>query len=314
MKNVLAIFLIYTGFSASAQTCCTGGVPLLGAYAIPKATQENEIGFHAIYNYNHNSDLVSGSDLLGDSHIQRNVNSILTQIDYSPIDKFSISIAIPYLWQEESTDIPSGNGSQKNHGIGDISLWLAFHNNTEKFSFSGALGFKAPVGDTGAKDKQTGISLPLSLQNGSGSWDIGINIISSLFLGTTKKFSLENQLSARINTPGKSFEAHKNYQFGHRVQLVSALSYHFLLHTLLTDLFVGVIYQNQQKDKFNGGFANENTGGNWMNITLGGNFFVTPELYFSMSTLFPVYRSLNGLQLSTTWQGAIGINYLISIK
>lgn len=287
---------------------------MLGAYVLPQAKQKGEIGIHSIYNFNRNHDLISGSEVLGDSHISRNIHSWLTQVDYSPIDKFSISFSVPVLWQKETTEGPTGSHSLSNKGIGDISIWLAYHHQKDRFSLSGAIGLKAPTGNTNDRDGSTGIPYPLSLQIGSGSWDFGFNLFSSIYLGSSRKFSIENQVSGRLNGPGKSFKAHENYRFGHQFQILTSLSYHTLLGTIVSDLFAGVMWLHQGQDQFDGGFDNENTGGNWVNAAVGGNFFLSPRVFINVNGVIPIYRNLNGLQLSTTWQGAFGINYLISKK
>lgn len=291
------------------QTCCTGGVPILDAYTTP-SVGKNDIGLHFSYNFNHNNDLLSNQTVIDNSHISRTISSFLVQADYGLTDNLSLAITLPFLIQEEKID--QGNSSQKytNNGIGDIALWLSYKKSFSLLKLNGSISIKAPTGSTN-KTAANDIPLPISLQTGSGSWDMVLLLQSSWYLGSERKFSIENQLSSRLNTAGKNFDAHPNYKFGSQIQTFGGLAYHFLLGTLLTDFYTGASYQFRNNDTFDGGFENTNTGGHWVNLNLGANMYITPDLFFAVSGGFPIYRSINGLQLSTTWQSQISLNIVL---
>lgn len=309
-KSALFFCIICTALISDmyGQTCCTGGVPMLGGFVTPE-TSQNEWGIHLTYSYNYNNDLISNNEVIEDSFISRTVSTTLFQVDYALTNKWSISLVLPYIWQTESVRSALQTINYPNRGMGDLAIWGQRRWQKEMIRISVAMGIKAPTGSTNQRDSSTDVLLPFSMQNGSGSWDFGFNLQSSWYLDKSRKFSLEQRLSGKVNTKGKTFEAHSNYRFGHQMQLLTGLSYHFLLHTLITDLYAGVVYQLRTKDAFNGNFANENTGGHWVNVMLGSNIYISPKLHIGLSGMLPVYRKIHGLQLNTTWQFSTSLNY-----
>jgi hypothetical protein len=80
----------------------------------------------------------------------------------------------------------------------------------------------------------------------------------------------------------------------------------------ILDVNLGVNYQFRTRDRFDGGFENYNTGGQWLNAVIGGSLALNPEVLISVNTMLPVLRSVNGLQLTTTWMGNIGLSYVFN--
>lgn len=307
---ILLVGLLTSSLSSYSQTCCTGGTPLLGAYTLSSASK-GEMEVHLTYNYNDNGDIISGDRKIDESFLKRDVGTLLIQFDYGISKSITVSAVVPYLFQKEViTQV--NDFSFNNSGVGDISLWGQYRKSFTYLDLNVAAGFKVPTGST--NESFNGIPIPLSMQLGSGSVDFGTNVQTVFYLGKGKKWSFVNQLAIKINSKGKSFEAHSNYRFGNQFQLLGAVAYNSVAGPLLLNSFVGAIYQRREQDRFDGDFANENTGGNWVNLTVGQNVTLSPRTNLRINALFPVYRDLNGLQLSTTWQGSIGISYLIRKK
>ncbi|SNT38310.1 hypothetical protein SAMN05421640_3674 [Ekhidna lutea] len=304
---------LFTGFIilffkvALSQTCCTGGTPLLGSYVFSSGTAQNW-SIHGTFNHNSNNDLVSGEKELEDSFIKRRVSVAITQLDYGLSDNLIISLVAPYLFQEETVSRQSNNTRYTNNGLGDISFWGRYQLLGSNYDLAAAIGLKLPTGSTNTDDGN-GLILPQSMQSGSGSVDIGINLQSTFYLRADRKYTISNQLAIKYNTQGRNFEAHPNYRFGTQYQALSAFSYQYIVSTFVSNLFLGGVYQYREMDEFDGGFTNENTGGHWVNLMAGQTSAVNQKLDIGLNFILPVYRNLNGLQLSTTWQGSIIVSY-----
>lgn len=312
LKKSIGIFhlLLLNQLFISAQTCCTGGTQLLGTY-IPDMVNKGELKGHLTFNYNRIGDIILEDKKLDESFLKRDVISNILQLDYGVGKSLSLSVLIPYLHQKET--ITSGNGFvYTSSGIGDISVWVHIHKTFNDLNMNLSAGIKAPTGST--EESTDGVLVPLSMQLGSGSYDFGLNHRASYYLDRMKKFSLENQIAVKLNSAGKEFTAHPNYKFGNQFQLMSALTYRNVLKKMLLNSFIGFMYQYREKDLFESGFKNENTGGHWYHFIIGQTITLSPKMNISLNTLFPFYRNLNGLQLSTTWQGSISISYIIHQK
>ncbi len=260
---------------------------------------------------NSNSDLIFEKDIIQDKLNERMVHTILLQTDYGLNDHFSFSVVVPYLFQKEKVNLLESDYSITNDGPGDISIWSNYKNKFGKHDLLVGVALKMPNGSTDNVDPNSGIQYPFSFQNGSGSWDFIFNIYDEIPLDKRQMFRWINQISGKINTKGNEFDAHPGYKFGHTFQYFSAISVHWVMGKYLASSFAGVSYQYKMKDEFNGGFENENTGGNWIYASLGYNHQFSPKLMVGISGSMPVYRSVNGLQLTTDKQANITIGYIL---
>lgn len=312
MKRGIVAFFLCGMFTTRvyAQTCCTGGVPYLGAFKIPEVGI-GQVGVSVSYVFNNNSDLVSQDNVISDNFSKRIVHTALAQIDYALPKHWSFSLAVPYLVQKEEVRRINQLYQISNPGMGDISIWstykLKFHKQFVALSFA----IKVPTGKTDEQDPQNGINYPFSFQNGSGSWDMITNIYYELPLDKSRKLFLIQQLSAKYNSKGNNFGAHPGYRFGHTLQNFTALSYRWVMGEYLSGTFAGLAYQHKWQDIFDGGFVNENTGGDWINLNAGYQWQINPKFNTSISGGIPLFRKVQGLQLSTTFQFNLSVGFTI---
>jgi hypothetical protein len=303
----LAICLSSDGLG---QTCCTGGVQYLGAYKVPTLNSK-EFSFNLSFSNNKNSDLVLSDEIISENTNKRIANTMLLQVDYGFNDKFSLSVVIPYLWQTEEVNFQSVVYQIKNNGLGDFSVWSSYKQKFKLHTVIASAAIKAPSGKTDAVDPENGIYYPISFQQGTGSWDFMVNLYDESPLDRRHVFNWINMISAKVNTPGNKFEAHPEYRFGHTFQVSSSMNIRWVMGKFLSDAFAGVSYQYRLKDQFNGGFENENTGGHWVNVNLGYNHQFTPQWHAGIGGTMPIYRSVNGLQLTTDRQVNLTIGYTL---
>ncbi|MCK5105061.1 MAG: hypothetical protein KAR17_19695, partial [Cyclobacteriaceae bacterium] len=120
--GILFLVLLVLTLESTAQTCCTGGVPYLGAFKIP-VVSSGQFSLNFSYGLNKNADLLLQDEEISDNSSQRIVQTILLQSDYGLNENISFSIVIPYLFQKEQINFLSNNHQLLNNGFGDLSLW-----------------------------------------------------------------------------------------------------------------------------------------------------------------------------------------------
>jgi hypothetical protein len=295
-----------------AQTCCTGGVPHIAGLRVPMV-KKGEIGINFNFIYNNNGDLLFDDNHIDGSSSYRNVSSLLLQGDYGVSDRFSMSLILPYIVQTEVIDFNSNSQSYENNGIGDISLWGTYRSvSTGRIFYTVSMGLKVPSGATNKKDENTQFPLPFSFQNGTGSFDIGLITYTRYSIDKSRLYNLVGMVAVRLNTKGDQFKAHPEYLFGHMMQGSLLFNRPFIVSSSIVDINLGANYQYRMQDRFEGGFKNTNTGGHWVNAVIGGSVAVDPQLLISFNAMLPAWRSVNGLQLTTTWMGNIGIGYVFN--
>lgn len=311
MRNWILLFAFaFISTVSFSQTCCTGGVPYLGAFRVPSLLHK-QIGLNISYSYNQNADLYTARKRIANNSIKRIVSTMLLQSDYGISDKLSISVVLPYIIQSEQLDLSTRIQEITNHGFGDMSLWGTYKSEFGMSILALSMALKIPNGYTDADDPENGIVYPLSFQTGSGSWDFILNIYNDLPIGNEERFHWINQLAIKLNTKGKKFDAHSEYRFGHVVQYFSSGNYQWIVGKSLLDTFFGINFQKRFKDAFQGGYENENTGGEWIFLSCGFNYQYNPRLGVGISGLLPVFRNVNGLQLTTSKQMNLTIGYII---
>lgn len=296
-----------------SQACCTAGTPLLGSLEMTSAPNGVlQIGLSAQHNYL--NDVLTGSEFLENQERERVSQSALLEINYGLTKKLSITTLISFIKQSRTiTTITNLENNLTATGLGDIVL-LSKYSLIEFDIFSRqelsvGLGIKFPTGK--ASIKNNGILIPADMQPGSGSWD-------TFFWGYYSKggflFSdliLLTNLSFRLNGSNDRFESSKTgYSFGN--ELITSLGFNFPI-TAFGDLSLLGKYRNTKQDSF-GSDPIPNTGGNWVYIVPGFNFYLTNNLSTSIDAELPVYRNVLGTQLTTTFTASISFFYTINLK
>ena len=125
---LLLMFLLLTS-SLSAQTCCSGGVPLSSNLGLPDS-EAGTLQFTLSYDLNALNTLKNGRLVLDDnSGTNRNrlTHSILAELGYSFSEKISIDILFSWVRQERTNFV---NGIQSDfrftEGVGDPVILLKY--------------------------------------------------------------------------------------------------------------------------------------------------------------------------------------------
>jgi len=149
------------------------------------------------------------------------------------------------------------------------------------------------------------------MQPGSGSWD-------GIFWGyySNGEFLLLDltvitNILLRLNGNNSRFEnSIKGYNFGN--ELIGIIGWNYSIGSSL-DLALLLKYRNTANDVFNDQNI-PNTGGNWIYLKPGINLYLTNNLTSRIESELPIFRSVNGTQLTTMFATSISFFYSINIK
>ena len=158
--------------------------------------------------------------------------------------------------------------------------------------FTVGLGPKLPLGRHDVRTSD-GILIPSDMQPGSGAWDgVAWAYFYKGFLPVTR-LSLFGTVSARLTGVNDM-----DYKFGD--EFVTTLSTGYRTDGLF-DWSLSARYRFTRPDqRFNEDIAN--TGGQWVMLMPGANLKLAPEWTLRLAARLPIYRRLNGAQLTTSYR------------
>jgi hypothetical protein len=305
------IFLLISNLSGYGQTCCSGGAPLTGALNI-QSMNAGSFGLSFSYNNNNLKDLVQGTDVINEDYISRNTKSVFTQLDFGINNNLTATVLIPYIVLQENIRSLSGESRVSANGISDVLIMLQLAKslrNEASIVFAG--GLKIPTGPTGIIDNDTDIILPANLQPGTGSFDFVATSQYRTSLYFRKSLSLTQTLNFRANSSSSNFTFHDSYRFGHVFQSFTTLSEQLVIGKMLNVPSLTLHYRFAGPDIVDG-FARDNTGGQWLYAGPGWRVNLNSQIILGVSGEIPIYRKLNGFQITTSHQWVMTLQFLIS--
>lgn len=306
------VFLSLPAGILFAQTCCTGGAPLTGVLNL-RAVTPGSIGVSLTYDDNKIEDYVLNNEPIAENTIQRYTRAVLSQVDYGISKNLTGTILIPYMVMGQVTQAFNGPVEGKSTGIGDILLmsqWGKLLPNQASLVLGG--GLKLPVGAT-QNTSEAGLILPASLQPGTGSTDFLATARYQTSFTFRRSLTFAQTVNMRINTTSRSFTFHDTFRFGHVIQTFSSFADQFVILKLLHTPSLTFRYRYSGSDIIEG-FANANSGGHWISIAPGWAMNITKNLLAGFTGEWPIYRDINGLQITTTRRLNFTLQYLISKK
>ncbi|HKK66589.1 MAG TPA: hypothetical protein VJ946_00205, partial [Bacteroidales bacterium] len=173
-------------------------------------------------------------------------------------------------------------------------------------------GPKLPTAKTNFTNNQ-GLVLPADMQPGSGSTD---GIFWSYFqrnrLLNNPNLGLAAVTSFRYSGENKHYNTTQTYRFGNEFQFSLGLNYDFFLRWPV-DVFSFVRYRFQDEDIIDGGIF-PSSGGQWVYVIPGVNISFSPKWSMRLTGDIPVYRRLEGTQLTTSARITSAILFNIPFK
>lgn len=319
----LFVFLLLLAIGTSlAQTCCSGGVPISSNLGLPFGEGQT-LQFNLNYDLNNLNTQKTGANVDGDRTRERITQSTLLQLGYSINRKWAVDVLFSYVRQERrifrQNQVADFTFTE---GFGDLVFLLkykVFSIQDDATSLSIGLGTKL---ETGASDRRfNGIRLNADLQPGSGATD-GI-----LWAQFSHQFAFRPSLGFSANTIYSYKGTNDNYlpitvnnevisqsyQFGEEWQLILNLSDRLILGRNLIDPYLTLRYRAVQQDTNNDNLV-PGTGGDWVFIKPGFNYWFTSSFSIGANIELPIYAFVIDTQVTPTYRFNTGIYYTFSLK
>ncbi len=307
-KYIVLVFLIVIVSRVNGQTCCSGGTPITGNLGI-QGIESKSWYFQLSYDFNRLDNLYSGTEKLNNNLSERLTQTVMLQTIYSFTEKFSVNGLFTHVYQKRTINTSSGDAHvTEANGLGDIVLLAQYTPFLSlKRSLTMAIGPKLPVGKFNATDSEFGLVLSPDLQPGSGSLDgiIGVNF-SEYHLFNVTGLTFNSSAGFRITTPAQRFEGDFDYRFGNETIIAIGLQKNLIIKKIGLSPSLYFNFRNTFQDKIED-LQVAGTGGIWINMFLG--LSIEPSNYWAInfSGELPVYKNLNGTQLTTTYRINIGV-------
>lgn len=298
-----------------AQTCCSGGVPLGGSLGLG-AAEGKSLQVLLTYDYNAINDLFNSSEQLEDDTRSRTTQSSIIEINYGLNERWSLTSVVPFVRQTRTIQAFMGEDFTAVQGIGDLVVLAKFRTfKPERFSnfdLVVAAGPKLPTARTDHVNNQ-GLTLAADLQPGSGSVDaiFWSYFQKSRFLNNPN-LGLVGVSAFRYSGTNNDYNGTQTYQFGDEFQFSLGLNYSLFL-TRPLDVFTFVRYRSQTKDHIDGGVL-PSSGGKWVTAMPGVNVFLASNWSLRLSGDIPIYRKLEGTQLTTSYKLTAALLFNIPFK
>ncbi len=307
----LCVLLPYLTYG---QTCCSGGVPISGNLGLPPGnigTWQFSLG----YDINVLKTLMEGREVLDDQSRERVTQSILFQSGYTLSTRFSADVFLSYVKQERIINQFGRTDFTTTNGIGDAAFLLKYNltkPSSKKISFTIAAGPKIPTGRSDLTRKD-GIPLNADLQPGSGSWDGLLWANGRYSLDFRPSFTISSTAIYSIKGKNNQYLGSQTYQFGNELQAIISVNDNFLVGKRMFDASLNLRYRKALRDRFNDQDM-PSTGGQWLFLAPGLAYNVTPNITVNANFEIPVYKQVEGTQLSPTYRINAGAFFKINRK
>ncbi len=236
----------------------------------------------------------------------------MAQADYVFNSLFSMSLLLPHVWLKEEVDQLNQPLTSETKGLGDLSIVAQLRKAiTNSSTFILGSGLKLPTGQTMKINDQDGFTLPANFQPGTGSYDFLFLLHYQTSLGFRKSLLFTQSLYYRLNTSTGKFTFHDSYRFGNEIQSFTGFSDQIAIGNSIHNPSLQFRFRHTKKDQIED-FFNDNTGGSWLYLVPGWNYNINPNVSLGVSGEIPLYRNLNGLQITTTYRLIFTIGFQFS--
>lgn len=315
MRLGIFIVLLLAGFNVSAQTCCSGGVPLSNNLGLPNEGR-GVLLLGVNYDYNSLNTLNAGSGRLDDDSRKRVTNSVLLNLGYAFTDNLSAETLFTWVNQTRTISQFGNENFTETSGIGDAVFLLKYAIPNVLGASSQinlGLGTKAPLGKSDITTAQ-GIQLTADLQPGSGAWD-GLGWVSfSKGVGFRPSATISASFTYRLTGKNNSYLNNVSvYEFGNALQANLGYTDQFLLFNTIVNPGLIFKYRKAGIDKIDNSDI-PNTGGEWVFIRPEFSIQLSPSIALHTRFELPIYSYVDGTQLTPTSRFTTGFSFKLNKK
>lgn len=303
--TVLSALLILGGPRALfGQACSCASPPLVNTLEQPSVpSQDWRFGFR--YEFIDLSEIVSGKIRLEDDTRRRTAHSLLFETSYGLFRSLSFTAIFSLIQQERKISLSSGaDDFLLTRGIGDGMLIVKYNvwplASLPQMQVALGGGFKMPLGKSSLT--ANGALISSDMQPGSGSWD---GVLWS-YLGFSSITPSNTFATVSYSFKGRNKQA---YKFGD--EFLSSVGASFELDKSL-DYVLLMRYRHVSADRRFSDSDVPNSGGRWINFAGGLNVNLSRSINVGLLGEIPVYRKLNGTQLTTNFSASLSIFYTLA--
>jgi len=310
MLRILSLFCILSFAQQVNAQCCSAGNPSSGGGSGNMAKNYLSVSSSYLHSY---SDTYYMGDAIYDgatwfSHLENSRFDFgLLNLSYGINNKLSISTELGYFINK-SMDYSFIDATRKASGLGDAAIDIRYQvANFKKqlASITASIKTSIPIGEFDQMDRN--VILPIDIQPSSGSFKLRTALsFSKRFYGS--KFSLNSfissEFSQRINTD------RTDYKYGNLYSFVLSAS-HRTSKKISTGL--GLNFTRREK-AINRGLVVESTGGTFINLQPRISYQLPEGFGISTSINTPIYRNVNGIQLTNKYVLVFGVSKGFALK
>lgn len=315
MKKAIVIIVWLSLVSAvehtRAQGCCTAGTSALGGVERGITPYRTLIGSLS-YQYNSLEDAYESTRSITDPLGRTaSVEVLSLELEYGLADRVSVAVVGSYLSKTRELTVKSSSASFsetasfEGYGLGDIIVLGKYQivapTITSPWEFCVGAGAKLPVGRY--LQERNGTRLSIDLQAGSGAADLlgwgfvlkGLPNLGFRFFGSTL-----------YRYAGMNFDG---YKFGDEFLVTIGSEYSVLEYLDLSVLLKSRFAQQE----FSNGRLLQSTGGQMYSVV--PNFvYQEGNTIFRAFIQLPVYRNVNGIQLTLTRLVGLELQYFFDFR
>jgi len=303
----ILLLLLATNVKSLSQTCCSGGVPLSSNLGMPPG-EKGIWQFNLSYDQNVLRTLKEGSNVLDDDSRERITRSILVEAGYGITNRLSLDVFFSFVNQQRKIKQFNNTDLVSTSGIGDMVVLFKYRITKPEDIRQNLLIGIGPKMPTGRSDftRDDGIILNADLQPGSGAWDALLYGFYNRSFGFRPSMGFSISLVYALKGVNPDYFNGQSYNFGNEFLGQAAIVEKFALGKQVFDLNLTFRYRQQRTDRFNNTFL-PNTGGQFLFLTPGGTYYITPKLSINISGDIPIYTKVEGTQLAPTYRISAGI-------
>ena len=295
--------LLWAVANIQAQTCSCAGAPLTNSLGIGMVA-ESPWELQLKYDVHRIQHLVTETSVLEVGVNQRQTQTGLLQLTRTIGERWQFTGVVSWVEQRFQAQ-----NTIKAQGLGDLIVLGQYRllggGASLQALYVGA-GVKLPTGKTNLTN-DSGLLLNPDLQPGTGAWD---GIFSLLYTKSglwSPKSNLQVSATYRITSTAERFSNTQSYRFGPELLLQAGASHKLALGKQQLVPLVLLRYRRTAHDLLNENQA-FNTGGQWLNAGGGLQWQWTEGISLQSNMLFPLYRKLQGTQLTSSWRLTFALN------
>lgn len=290
---LLFLILMFDQKILYAQGCCSSGAPFLGALELPTASK-GQVQLSLAYRNNALKDVYFEKDRVDDGSRQRFTQTVTLETNVGILNWFTLDLLFTWIQQERqihAIGVETVNRVQL-AGLGDFIIMpkiaIISPNVIQPRELSIGVGMKLPTGKNDLRSQ--GLLASDDLQPGTGATDI---IFWGFFYQgfQQQRFQLFTNISLRMTGTNN-----RGYQFGN--EMIGSVGFGYQL-THKWNLRNQMRIRYAGADRFQA-FNIPNTGGDWLYWIPGLSYELYRGLIAQASVEIPVYRKVQGIQLTTT--------------